>query len=260
VTAALGVARTARIDAIMAGTLAAENEARFWSGVEQARRFFMGEADVVRALERLAGMLDELGIPYAVVGGMALNEWGFQRVTVGVDVLLTADGLRRLRERALGRGYAEKFPGSRGLRDLEAGVDIDVLVAGEYPGDGKPKPVAFPDPAAAAVRGRRVALLPLEQLVELKLASGTSSAHRLRDLADVLDLIRVLRLPRELASRLDLSVRPKYEELWLTPSSSRGRVAGPEAPTLLTELLLPSTARPRARRPPAPRRGGAPGT
>ena len=116
--------------------------------------------------------------------------------------------------RVLGLGYVEKFPGSRGLRDTEAGVGIDVLLAGEYPGDGKPKPVAFPDPAVAAVRGRRVALLPLGKLIELKLASGISAPHRLKDLADVLELIKALALPRQLADSLDGSVRAKYDELW----------------------------------------------
>ncbi len=198
----------------MSERLSVEREEEFWAGVEHARRFFMGEADVQQALERLARVLDENGIPYAIVGALALNEWGYRRVTIDVDVLLTSGGLRTLKEAALGRGYVEKFPGSRGLRDTEAGVAVDVVLTGEYPGDGKPKPVAFPDPAEAAVRGRRVALLPLEKLIELKLASGMSAPHRLKDLADVLEVIRALSLPLEKAASLDASVRAKYEELW----------------------------------------------
>jgi hypothetical protein len=93
-------------------------------------------------------------------------------------------------------------------------VNVDVVLAGEYPGDGKPKPVAFPDPASAAVRGRRVALLPLNTLIELKLASGMTAPHRLKDLADVLELIRALSLSREVSHSLDASVRDKYDELW----------------------------------------------
>jgi hypothetical protein len=198
----------------MRQALPADQEATFWAGVDNARRFFMGEADVHRALERLARVLDENNIPYAVVGALALNEWGYQRVTVDVDILLTPDGLSRLKAQVLGLGYVERFPGSRGLRDTQANVDIDFLLAGEYPGDGKPKPVVFPDPAQAAIRGRRVALLALPKLIDLKLASGMSAPHRLKDLADVLELIRALSLPREMADSLDLSVRPKYEELW----------------------------------------------
>lgn len=174
----------------------------------------MGEADVHLALERLARLLDEQAIPYAVIGAMALNQWGYRRVTVDIDLLLTPDGLRALKAAALGLGYVEKSPGSRGLRDTVAGVDVDVVLAGEYPGDGRPKAVAFPDPAQAAVRGQRVALLPLPCLIELKLASGMSAAHRLKDLADVIELVRALSLPKGLGDSLDGSVRGKYEELW----------------------------------------------
>jgi hypothetical protein len=198
----------------MTNVLPAEHEAAFWSGVEEARRFFMGDGDVLRALQRIADTLDRHGIPYAVIGAMALNEWGYRRVTVDVDLLLTPEGLRQLKAEILGRGYVEKFPGSRGMKDTEAGVDIDFVLAGEYPGDGKPKPVVFPDPATTAVRGRRVALLPLPKLIELKLASGISAPHRLKDLADVLELIRGLSLPREIADSIDASVRSKYLELW----------------------------------------------
>jgi hypothetical protein len=192
----------------------AGGEQTFWAGVEEAGRFFMGEADVQRAMERLARKLDELGIPYAVIGAMALNEWGYRRVTVDVDVLLTPEGLSRLKGEVVGRGYVERTPGGRGLRDTVAEVDVDFVLTGEYPGDGRPKPVAFPDPRAVAVRGERVALLPLAKLIELKLASGISAPHRLRDLADVLELIRILSLPRETAESLDPSVRAKFDELW----------------------------------------------
>jgi hypothetical protein len=174
----------------------------------------MGEGEVQQALLKLTRLLEDAGIPYAVIGAMALNEYGYRRVTVDVDILLTRAGLDALKARALGRGYGEKFPGSRGLRDAEHGVPIDVVLAGEYPGDGRPKAVRFPDPAEAAVRGARVALLPLATLVELKLASGMSAPHRLRDLADVLELIRLARLPPAFADELDPSVRDKYRELW----------------------------------------------
>jgi hypothetical protein len=189
-------------------------ERRFWQGIEDAERFFMGEADVQKALERLARTLDAQGIPYAIIGAMALNEFGYRRVTVDVDVLLTADGLAAFRERNLGRGYVTKFPGSRGFRDTEHGVDIDVVLAGTYPGDGQPKPIAFPDPATSAERGSRIALLPLPTLVELKLASGMTAPHRLKDLADVLEVIRALRLPRTFAEDLNPYVREKFLELW----------------------------------------------
>lgn len=174
----------------------------------------MGESKVQRALAALARRLAELDVPYAIIGALALNAYGYTRATIDVDVLLTRDGLERFKAAFLGRGYVEKFPGSRGLRDADNAVAIDVVLAGEYPGDGRVKPVAFPDPAAAAVRGGTISLLPLETLIELKLASGMTAPHRLRDLADTIELVRVNSLPQSFGDRLDPYVQPKFLELW----------------------------------------------
>jgi hypothetical protein len=174
----------------------------------------MGTSSVHQALRALTRRLEEAHIPYALVGALALGEHGYRRATVDIDILLTREGLARFREAWLGRGYVERFAGSRGLRDSEHGVPIDVLLAGEFPGDGHPKDVRFPDPATAIGAPGMLRVLPLEQLLELKLASGLSAPHRLRDLADVLEVIRARALPAELASSLAPSVRAKYVELW----------------------------------------------
>ena len=107
------------------------------------------------------------------------------------------------------------FKGSKKLRDTETGVTIDFLVTGDYPGDGKPKPVSFPDPATTFVDIEGMRVIPLPRLVELKLASGlTGGVNRLKDFADVVALINALGLSRDFADQLDAYVRPKYEELW----------------------------------------------
>lgn len=174
----------------------------------------MGDADVNRAMHKLVAALEAAAVPYAIVGAMALGEYGYRRVTTDVDVLLAAEGLARFKSEWLGRGYVEKFSGSKGMRDTENGVTIDVLLAGDYPGDGKPKAVRFPDPAVAAIRTAHGAFLPLARLLELKLASGLSAAHRLKDLADVLETIRATGCARALGETLDASVRQKFFELW----------------------------------------------
>lgn len=184
------------------------------TALDTATRFAMGTADVQRAARRLAKALDDLGIPYAVAGGLAVAAHGHLRLTIDVDVLLTPDGLRQFKQRWLGRGWVERYEGSRGLRDTVHDVKIDVLLAGDYPGDGKPKPVRFPDPAAVAIDLGDTKMLDLPALIELKLASGMTAAHRLQDFADVLALIRVNQLTLEMADTLDAFVRDKYRELW----------------------------------------------
>jgi hypothetical protein len=63
-------------------------EELFWFGVRAAERFFMGEAEVQKALDKLVDLLNRESIPYAVIGAMALNEFGYRRVTVDVDLLI----------------------------------------------------------------------------------------------------------------------------------------------------------------------------
>jgi hypothetical protein len=183
--------------------------------LRESEAFFMKEGKVHHTLKRLARALEEESIPYAIVGGMALNLFGFTRETVDVDILLTAEGLERFQQRLVGRGYTLAFRGAvKSFLDVETQVKIETLIAGEYPGDGRPKPVVFPDPVFASVERDGYRVISLEKLVELKLASGMTAPHRLRDLADVQDLISALGLPLELEGRLDESVRGEYRKLW----------------------------------------------
>lgn len=189
-------------------------EQRFESALENAERFFMKTGKVHQAALALVQRLDAGHIPYAIVGALALGAHGYERATADVDLLLTAAGLARFKALYLGRGYVEKFAGSKGMRDTETGVSIDILLSGAFPGDGRPKPVAFPEPLGAAVEGERFRILALPKLIDLKLASGMTAPHRLKDLADVLELIRAARLPANLSATLDPYVRQKYDELW----------------------------------------------
>ncbi len=169
------------------------------------------------ALRRLTQRLDAEGIPYALLGGLALAEHGYPRLTEDIGLLLAPSELARFRQRLEGRGYRPAFSGAKKtFRDTKTGVRIEIVTAGEYPGDGLPKPVAFPDPTTPGVTVEidGVHVVTLEKLIELKLASGMSAPHRLRDLADVQDLITRLKLPLALADRLDPSVRAAYRDLW----------------------------------------------
>lgn len=180
----------------------------------------MGEGDVYETLRRLARRLDEERLEYALIGGMALVAHGYRRFTDDVDILMKPETLASFRDRLVGRGYRPAFSGaSKVFRDAETGVRIEVVTTGEYPGDGKQKPVSFPDPAAFRFEREGLWLVTLEKLIELKLASGLSAPHRLKDLADVQDLIVRLTLPRDMAARLDASVRAEYERLWQASQS-----------------------------------------
>ena len=183
--------------------------------LKEASNYYMARGDVFTTLQNLTRRLDEERIPYALIGGLALAAHGFVRMTQDVDILMTREGLESFKQRFLGRGYVLAFSGAeKTFRDTETQVRIEILITGDFPGDGKPKPVAFPDPSIVFTERGGMRVIPMETLIELKLASGMSAPHRLRDLADVQDLITTLKLPLEFAKRLDASVRETFLKLW----------------------------------------------
>jgi len=191
--------------------------------LQQVDEFFMSSGPVHQTLSKLAQRLSEAGIDYAVIGGMALALHGFVRPTQDVDLLLSPEGLEKFHTEMVGRGYVATFQGARKhFRDAETGVKVEIITSGEYPGDGKPKPVVFPDPASSAERIGVHRVVKLATLIELKLASGLSAEHRqLRDLADVQQLIETLDLAEDLSQQLDASVRNEYQRLWRLARKSR---------------------------------------
>ena len=183
-----------------------------WVMFQEISMHFDQTGAVYRTMRKISTRLDELGLPYVVVGGMALNLHGYVRATDDVDLLVTKETLAVIHQKLEGLGWVPLFTGSKNLRDADTGVKVEFLVTGEFPGDGKPKPVAFPDPADVGTVIRGIRCLRLEKLVELKLASSTAKGRR-KDAADVQELIRTLPLPADFGDRLDPSVRDLFVEL-----------------------------------------------
>ena len=103
---------------------------------EEGRRYFMGEGILNKTLALLSRDLETHSIDYAVIGAAALLAHGYPRFTEGVDLVMTTEGRQKFRDE---------------LRSTADGVNIDVMTSGEYPGDGKPKPVSMPRPADASI-------------------------------------------------------------------------------------------------------------
>ncbi|MBM3998594.1 MAG: hypothetical protein FJ297_03455 [Planctomycetes bacterium] len=177
--------------------------------------FFMGTSAIHASMRRLASTLGEMRIAFAVAGAMAANAHGHRRTTADVDILIRGEDLDCFKQRYRGRGWVDKFGGSKNFRDAVCDVNIDVLLVGEYPGDGLPKPVAFPCPEDVREIGADgIPYVSLAALLELKMASGMTAPHRPRDLDDVIQLIRVNRLSLDYVESLNPYVHEKYRELW----------------------------------------------
>ncbi len=175
--------------------------------------YFDGNNSVHRTLQRLVKRLEEHGIDYAIAGAMAMFYHGYRRFTEDVDVLVTEKGLVDLHAALDGLGYVRLFEKSKNLRDTESGVKIDFLITGQYPGDGKPGPVAFPNPADVGESIKGAIVVGLSRLIELKLASG-QAPNRMKDLGDVQELIKAIQVPLEIGQEIDPSLRGVFEKLW----------------------------------------------
>jgi hypothetical protein len=182
--------------------------------LDEGSMHFSESNQVHKTMRRLTERLRELGIPHAVVGGMAMFAHGFRRFTEDVDLVVTRESMDRIKQELEGLGYTSPAGTSTKLRDVETGVRIEFLITGGYPGDGKQKPVSFPDPIDVSVEIDGVTYINLPTLLNLKLASGMSASHRMKDLGDAQELIKALSLPRDFSVQLDASVRDKFLEIW----------------------------------------------
>ncbi len=195
---------------------------------EEGLRFFRGQGMANETLRRLVADLEAHGIDYNVTWAVALNQHGYRRFTEDIDLLLSKDGLNRFQTELVGSGYRPAFPGAtRKFRETEQNVPIEIITSGEYPGDGKPKSVQFHEPSEHWVVIDGVKTVDLPTLIALKLASGMSGLARLKDLADVQELVRVKHLDADMAERLDPSVRAKYLELYREVVQARAEEKSP---------------------------------
>jgi hypothetical protein len=187
----------------------------------EGQRYFMGQGTLNNTLAQLTGDLKEHGIDYMVIGAVALLAHGYPRFTEDIDLVLTPAGLEAFHRELIGLGYVPAFAGAtKRLRSTRDGVTIEVMTTGEYPGDGKPKPVSIPDPSTASIEIDGIRIVTFEKLIELKLASGMTAPHRLKDLADVQELIKIRGLQPEFSEQLDPYVRGKFLELYDTIKQS----------------------------------------
>ncbi len=169
--------------------------------------FFEKTGPVWETLRAVQQRLDEAGIAYVVIGGLALNAHAYPRQTIDLDIVLTADDYARFAERFVDSAYARVEGLPRRLLDTNSGVTIDILIAGELAGNtAKNHSVRFPEPAEGETHNE-LRTVSLARLIELKLVTW-----RYKDWGDVVELIRAHKLQEAFADQLDPIVRTAFKE------------------------------------------------
>ncbi len=168
-----------------------------------------GTSGVVESARAAVAVLAERDIPHLIVGGLAVQEHGYPRVTINVDIVVpdVLDAVEFLTASLTGPFYRVHGVDDR-VVDRRNGVMIDLLPAGKVLRRGCKVP--FPQPGKVT---EELQIVKLEELISLKLDSWAGSpVRRHKDKTDVIELIARRKLPRDLA--VAPAVRAHYLETW----------------------------------------------
>jgi len=173
---------------------------------------FRGMEEVRRRLRRATAALDQDGVPYAVVGGNAVEGWVSRvdraavRGTQDVDILLRREDLERAKSALATAGFIYRHVAGVDLfldgPDASARDAVRAVFANEKVRPHYLQPA--PDVSESEHSGD-FQLLNLDALVQMKLVSFRDKDRtHLRDLIGVglIDASWLPRLPNELADRL----------------------------------------------------------
>lgn len=185
-----------------------------------------GTSGVVETARAVAGRLADKDIPHLIVGGIAVQEHGYPRATIDVDIVVpdVLDAVEWLTAE-LGGPFVRVAGRQDQVEDRRNGVKVDLLPAGRVLKQGCQVP--FPEPTRSLDEPQ---IVDLEGLISLKLDSWANSpAKRLRDKADVTELILRRKLSRDLA--VAAAVRRLYLETWdALQAEGRDGLKAPGAP------------------------------
>ena len=161
------------------------------------------DCDFTKALDAIRRAAADCEQSYAIIGGVALNAYGYNRFTEDIDLLVSPVFANFLREN--GSRYDLNVRGQTILliQHQPTGVQIDAVIGGRKPVDTSE--YIFPDPAEVAVGEDRV--VDLATLINLKLA-----VNRVRDFADVVELIKRNPEAKSVRDKIHPSLRELYDK------------------------------------------------
>jgi hypothetical protein len=168
-----------------------------------------GTTGVLLTARAAVAALADHDIPHLIAGGVAVQEHGYPRVTIDVDIIVpdVLEAVEFITANLSGPFVRVPDCESR-VKDQRNGVFVDLLPAGYVLKRGCKVP--FPAPAKVS---EDLQVVRLEDLISLKLDSWVNNPQkRLRDKADVVELILRRKLPRDFS--VAEPVRCIYLETW----------------------------------------------
>lgn len=164
-----------------------------------------GSTNIEKTLLKALKVLKLFNIPHYVCGGFAVQEHGYPRFTVDVDIIVP--DVEVAREKLLMNGFKAN-PGSKmTVTDRETKVEVNLLPGGKKVDPG-PSTLSMPTHVSDTPQ-----ILTLEELISSKLSTYMGRGiDRSQDYADVVKLVQANRLPRDCG--VDPKVRDEYHKIW----------------------------------------------
>jgi hypothetical protein len=164
-----------------------------------------GSTNIEKTLLKALKVLSLFNIPHYVCGGFAVQEHGYPRFTVDVDIIVP--DVEFAGQKLTMNGFKAN-PGSRmTVTDRETKVEVDLLPGGSKVDTG---PLTLPMPTHVSDEPQ---ILTLQCLISSKLSTYMGRGiQRAQDYADVVKLIAVNGLPRDFD--VDAKVADLYYKLW----------------------------------------------
>jgi hypothetical protein len=164
-----------------------------------------GTTDITKTLKKAVETLANGNIPSIVVGGVAVQEYGYLRMTVNVDLIVP--NVKEARDYLSIRGFKPNPGSNMTVTDRDTKIEVNLLLGGGSVGPG---PLKLPIPKKVS---RQPHILELNSLIAIKLSSYIGNKfNRAKDLADVVELTKINKLSKAL--KLPKEVQSTYLEIW----------------------------------------------
>ena len=137
-------------------------------------------------LRELSVVLEQARIPFALIGGFAVNAHGFVRATHDLDVMVVGEQADSLHSVVTNLGY-EVLDRRPDIASYVRGpLRLDVLYA------RRPISRDLLARARSTTAGDiRLSVIPLEGLIGLKIQAFHDDPRRIRDLDDIIQLVKI---------------------------------------------------------------------
>lgn len=156
---------------------------------------------------KVADVLNKGNIPHFIVGGYAIQHYGYARLTNDIDIIVPNrfDAIDYLTI----RGFKEVRGNKMKIVDTTNKVEVDVLEGGEKLSSNSNIPLPTPTKLTDTPN-----ILDIVNLINIKLDSYSTSTNRLQDGGDIGKLINIHNLPLNLYKKLNPLIKPIYTKLW----------------------------------------------